>query len=79
MGIGTDPVEQTYSSRHRAATEADQTQFISSIRADDVRVNIGGVNNTGAIQVTGAGTASTLLLNPFAGNVGINTTAQLHH
>ena len=72
LGVGTSaPWNKLTVQGTGQATDADQTAFISTIRADNARVNIGGVNDKGAIQVTGTGTASGLLLNPFAGNVGI--------
>ena len=51
------------------------SEFTSTIKTDTAALNIGKVSTFPVIQSSGANTAYHLLLNPFAGNVGIGLTS----
>lgn len=76
VGIGTtDPYNELVvrGSGNATTTSVSPSEFTTTIQTNSAYINCGKVNELPAIQGSGSGTAYKLLLNPFAGNVGIGT------
>ena len=74
VGIGTDaPSNKLTVVGNADATSAVPNNFTSSIYTNTAELNFGAVSGFPAIQGSGSGTSFHVLLNPLAGNVGINT------